>query len=125
MYEKLIFSKISPLTFGSCCYDSLIFLLTSLFVTNMSLQSVKNLTTDLKPSRKVVNLIVFGFLNSIKEEFIEFDELAESVEYLRASSNIAAEATLAMVLSISAEYSRIFWSGKLRTRDFNLREVKS
>ena len=88
MYEKSIFSKISPwndLTFGeylSCCYDSLIFLLTSLFVTNMSLRSVKNLTTDLKPSRKVVNLIVFGFLNSIKEEFIEFDGLAESIEYL-------------------------------------------
>jgi len=72
-----------------------------------------------------VNLIIFGFLNSIKEEFIEFDELAESVEYLRTSSNIATEATLAMVLSISAEYSRIFWSGKLRTRDFHLREVKS
>ena len=36
--------------------------------------------------------MIFECINSIKEEIIEFDEEAESIEYLRASSNISAEA---------------------------------
>ena len=58
----------------------------------MSFQSVKNLATDLKSSSKFVNVMIFECINSIKEEIIEFDEEAESIEYLRASSNISAEA---------------------------------
>ena len=55
--------------------------------------------------------MIFECINSIKEEIIEFDEEAESIEYLRASSNISAEA------NGSVNISRVLkWKGYFGAR---------